>query len=334
MKNKIFTFILVTFLCALSFGVGGYLANYFSKEVVNLKEFTEYYENDLVATGGWEVQKESFYHFEKIYDLKDKSKLQEDINKENLVPEKITYIVKAGDTLSGIASENGLDLNIVRMYNPNVSSKKLKIGQKLTLVNQNGIFYKVKKGDNLNKIATYFKVKIEDIKKINKLDSDTLQVGNELFIKEPNLTKYLVKQTAKKKSIAKQSLGFRMPIKYSGISSPFGNRFHPVLKRYIFHSGVDLRARFIPVRASKGGRVTYAGWMRGYGKIIIIKHNNGYETRYAHLDKIGVKKGSYVNQGDLIAKSGQSGRVTGPHLHFEIRRNGKALNPMRYVSRR
>lgn len=71
--------------------------------------------------------------------------------------------------------------------------------------------------------------------------------------------------------------------------------------------------------------------MNGYGKIIIIKHSSGYETRYAHLDKIGVRKGQYVKTGELIGKTGQSGRVTGPHLHFELRKNGKILNPMKYM---
>jgi murein DD-endopeptidase MepM/ murein hydrolase activator NlpD len=129
----------------------------------------------------------------------------------------------------------------------------------------------------------------------------------------------------------RSNLGFIMPIKYTGITSPQGNRFHPVLKRYIYHAGVDLRAHFIPLYASKEGKVTFAGTMNGYGKIIIIQHSGGYETRYGHLDKIGVRKGQYVKTGELIGKTGQSGRVTGPHLHFELRKNGKALNPMKYM---
>lgn len=94
-------------------------------------------------------------------------------------------------------------------------------------------------------------------------------------------------------------------MRYKGISSPFGNRFHPVLKRYILHTGVDLVAKFVPLRAAKAGTVSFVGYMNGYGKIIIIKHGNGFETRYAHLSKISTKVGEYVNQrrrGDLIGK--------------------------------
>ena len=74
--------------------------------------------------------------------------------------------------------------------------------------------------------------------------------------------------------------------------------------------------------------------MNGYGKIIILKHASGYETRYAHLDKIGVKVGQNVNKGELIGKTGMSGRVTGPHLHFEIRKNGKTQNPMSHLGKK
>lgn len=125
--------------------------------------------------------------------------------------------------------------------------------------------------------------------------------------------------------------GFSMPVRYAGVSSPYGSRFHPILKRYIFHSGVDLVAKYVPLRAAKSGVVTFAGNMSGYGKIIIIKHDNGYETRYAHLSQISTRVGERVERGELIGKTGNTGRTTGPHLHFEIRRSGKTLNPMKYL---
>ena len=127
------------------------------------------------------------------------------------------------------------------------------------------------------------------------------------------------------------SSGFAYPVKFSGVASPFGNRFHPVLKKYILHTGVDFVAKYIPLRAAKDGVVSFAGNMSGYGKIIIIKHSNGYETRYAHLSVISTKVGEHVNKGDLIGKTGASGRVTGPHLHFEIRKDGVPKNPMKYL---
>lgn len=334
MKNKFFLLIIL----AAAFYLGTLIGNPYKTEVVDLSGFTDYYEENAVENGGWSVEESNYYIFEKEYTITSDEAKDTTVTpvippveekEEDSIPEKREYIVKQGDTLSEIAESNGMGLSVLMANNPGVSAKNLKVGQKLTILTGNGIFYKVVKGDSLSKIATLFGVEIEDIKSINKLDSNVVQVGDTLFIKDPNLNKYL--STRKQGGTTPGSLGFIMPIKYTGVTSPQGNRFHPVLKRYIYHAGVDLRAHFIPLYASKAGKVTYAGTMSGYGKIIIIQHSGGYETRYAHLDKIGVKKGQYVETGELIGKTGKSGRVTGPHLHFELRKNGKILNPMKYI---
>lgn len=328
MKNKIGLLLVLI----ITFYIGILIGTPFKTEVVDLKQFTDYYEEGAVETGGWEVQTDNFYTFTREYSLVEEESGEVEILPpvdENAIPEKKEYIVQKGDTLSEIAEAHGMGLSVLMANNPGVSANNLKVGQKLTVLTGNGIFYKVSKGDSLNKIAELFKVSMDDIKKINKLESDIVQLGDVLYIKNPNVTKYL--GTTSPNAENRSNLGFIMPIKYTGITSPQGNRFHPVLKRYIYHAGVDLRAHFIPLYASKEGRVTFAGTMNGYGKIIIIKHSSGYETRYAHLDKIGVRKGQYVKTGELIGKTGQSGRVTGPHLHFELRKNGKILNPMKYM---
>ena len=127
---------------------------------------------------------------------------------------------------------------------------------------------------------------------INTLeDEKNLKVGDEIFLKDPDLD-----TLSKATDNIGAGIGFKMPVQYRGISSPYGNRFHPVLKRYISHAGVDLRARYVPVTASRGGKVSFAGFQRGYGKIVKISHPNGYETRYAHLNKIYVKRGEKVKQ--------------------------------------
>ncbi|MGY0394874.1 peptidoglycan DD-metalloendopeptidase family protein [Fusobacterium sp.] len=328
MKNKLgFFLVLLT-----AFYVGIILGNPFKTEVVDLRPFTDYYEAGAADSGGWEVQDDSFYTFTKEYILVEEGseEITPEIGKdENIIPEKEIYEVQQGDTLSEIAEQYGMGLTILKANNPGVTANNLKVGQKIKVLRGNGIFYKVVKGDSLNKIAELFKVDMEELKKINKLESNTVQLGDELYIKDPNVTKYL--GTTSPNASNRSGLGFIMPIKYTGITSPQGNRFHPVLKRYIYHAGVDLKAHFIPLYASKEGKVTFAGVMNGYGKIIIIQHSNGYETRYAHLDKIGVRNGQYVKTGELIGKTGQSGRVTGPHLHFEIRKGKTILNPMKYM---
>ena len=121
------------------------------------------------------------------------------------------------------------------------------------------------------------------------------------------------------------------------ISSRFGSRYHPVLKRRRMHDGLDIPKPYgTPVYPARSGRVTDAGWNEGYGQIIIIKHNNGETTRYGHLSKIMIKVGDMVQRGKtMIGRVGSTGISTGPHLHFEVRdRNGKAVNPTAKIGKR
>ena len=125
---------------------------------------------------------------------------------------------------------------------------------------------------------------------------------------------------------------FIQPISYKKISSPFGLRTHPITGRTKFHTGADLKANIgTPVKASAGGIVTKASYFSGYGNYISINHAGGLKTSYAHLSKILVRPGQHVTQGQLIAYSGNSGNSTGPHLHYELSKNGKFINPMSFV---
>ncbi|NCO36051.1 MAG: hypothetical protein AUJ92_04895 [Armatimonadetes bacterium CG2_30_59_28] len=122
--------------------------------------------------------------------------------------------------------------------------------------------------------------------------------------------------------------GFIRPV--SGrITSSFGYRFHPIFKVRRIHTGVDLSARSgTPIRAAAGGRCIFAGWQRAYGKMVIIDHGGGLATVYAHCSSTSISSGSRVSQGQSIAHVGSTGASTGPHLHFEVRRNGRPVNPM------
>ena len=112
------------------------------------------------------------------------------------------------------------------------------------------------------------------------------------------------------------------------ISSGFGYRRDPFNRRVRFHSGVDLKARLgDPVAASQDGVVLFAGWYYGYGNLIIIDHGDGITTRYGHLSSFAAEAGQEVKRGDIIAYAGSTGRATSPHLHYEVRVNGEAVNP-------
>jgi len=124
----------------------------------------------------------------------------------------------------------------------------------------------------------------------------------------------------------------RTPVKFSRISSPFNpKRRHPILHTVKAHRGVDYAApKGTPVKTTGDGKVTFAGWKNGYGKTVVIQHGRTYSTLYAHLSKFkkGIKRGKRVSQGQVIAYVGQTGRATGPHLHYEFRVNNKHKNPV------
>jgi murein DD-endopeptidase MepM/ murein hydrolase activator NlpD len=279
--------------------------------------------------------------FEKEYDLKDEilGGFVEQVTMQ-------TYKIVKGDSIYSIAKKFSIREDVLKYNNPDLN-KTLKIGQELKIYNGDYIEYKIGKGDTILAIANKFGVKVTDILRINSLQTSEIKPGNLIILKNPDLESYNDKIAQAKidsgklsklprniggGSIGKSQGGFaiRWPVRWAGINSGFGRRLHPVLKRYIYHQGVDTPVKYESAYAAADGVVSTAGTMSGYGLIIIIKHSNGYETRYAHLSKMSVRPGQKVKMGDYIGKTGATGRVTGPHLHFEVRKNGKALNPMSF----
>lgn len=152
-----------------------------------------------------------------------------------------------------------------------------------------------------------------------------------------NKRHYVFKHTDKKyydeagQELVKKYLG--KPLNHIRITSHFTHRrFHPVLKRWKAHLGTDFGARRgTPILAAADGKVTFSGWKGGYGKVIKIKHADNYVTLYAHQSRLKAKRGQKVSKGQVIGYVGSTGRSTGPHLHFGLYKNGRAINPMRMV---
>lgn len=131
---------------------------------------------------------------------------------------------------------------------------------------------------------------------------------------------------------ATEKTDLQMPVP-GRISSAFGNRFHPVDRTVKFHAGIDIAApRGTAVGAAGEGVVIFAGWQNGYGNLVVIRHPDGKETRYGHADRIFVRADDEVGPGQPIAAVGSTGKSTGPHLHFELRENGKPVDPRKYLS--
>lgn len=121
----------------------------------------------------------------------------------------------------------------------------------------------------------------------------------------------------------------KSPLKYAHVTSRFGSRFHPVLKYMKNHNGVDYSAAVgTPIWAVADGTVTKAGYEGASGNLVCLRHMNSFETCYAHLSRINVKRGQRVSQKQVIAYSGNTGRSTGPHLHYALKRSGNFVNPL------
>jgi len=117
------------------------------------------------------------------------------------------------------------------------------------------------------------------------------------------------------------------------VTSPFGVRIDPILGTGALHTGMDFRAPIgMPAKVTAAGVVTRAGWAGGYGRMVEVDHGGGFATRYGHLSEIDVVVGQKLAAGDVIGKTGSSGRSTGPHLHYEVRHDGEAVDPLRFLT--
>ncbi len=122
------------------------------------------------------------------------------------------------------------------------------------------------------------------------------------------------------------------PVSFSRVSSKFGSRYHPILRTVRAHNGIDLAAPTgTAIRATRTGVVTKADWNGGYGLLVSLKHGGGVETEYGHMSRLAVKAGQTVQRGQVIGYVGSTGLSTGPHLHYEVRVNGRAVDPSKAI---
>lgn len=193
-----------------------------------------------------------------------------------------------------------------------------------TVVHESGIVvkkYTVQKKDNLSKIARAFSIDVARLKKANSLTSDQLKIGQVLEVPVQ------VKNASSSRVVLKKV--FILPVPQSRVTSRFGRRVDPFNKyNRVYHSGLDLAAKVgAPVLSAADGEVVFTGRNGGYGNSVTIQHKNGYKTVYAHCSQILVEVGETVKMGRVVALVGRTGTATGAHLHFEVFRNGKIMNP-------
>lgn len=186
--------------------------------------------------------------------------------------------------------------------------------------------YRVKWGDTLGKIARKFGISLRNLKRRNRLKSNFIRAGQLLKIR--SYVKY--RKTGPGKKVTKLRV-FTMPVINGRITSRYGYRRDPFNRgKKKFHSGLDLAAPVgTPIIASSDGIVEFTGRNGGYGNTVIIKHDEGYKTIYAHCSSTIVEEGQNVSMGRVIGTVGRTGTATGAHLHFEVLHYGKHVNPQK-----
>jgi murein DD-endopeptidase MepM/ murein hydrolase activator NlpD len=242
----------------------------------------------------------------------------------------VTYTVQAGDTAETIAEKFDLQPTTLLWSNPEMEKMPdlLKVGQVLTILPIDGVYHKVESADTLESLAKEYKVEITDITScpFNDLPEEgILSVGSQIIVPggtKPYETRKVTTYSGPVEETVQSAGIFYWPAAGSLTQGYwYGHRAIDI--------GAPLRTSII---AADGGYVSFAGWTDiGYGYLVVINHQNGFETYYAHLSDIFVSEGDTVAATQVIGAMGSTGNSTGPHLHFEIRYNAYPNNPLLYL---
>lgn len=263
-----------------------------------------------------------------------------------------SYSVESGDTYIGIATANEMSLNELMNLNPEASLDSLFVGDVLNVKRtapylsvytvdretyEQPIECPVEYVDDASLYIGNTKTITQgvpgtarisaDVKYVNGYEDSRTVVSTET-ITEPTTTVIARGTTPRPKTASTGT--YTWPI-YGRINSRFGGR--SLYGRYDFHTGLDIAASYgAPIRAADGGRVTYSGWQGSYGKLVVITHDNGVQTYYAHNSSLAVTVGTRVYQGQTIAYAGRTGNATGTHCHFGVKVGGSFVNPLSYLA--
>jgi len=234
------------------------------------------------------------------------------------------YRVQKNDTVERIAKKFKITSDTLLLANSIKKNKNLRAGTLLIIPDQNGRVVTVKSNDSVLKFAKMYGVSWEKISDVNDLKSSVIHPGSRLFIPESQMTKY-------EKELYSEQL-YIWPVK-GRISSYFGSRIDPFTGIYGFHAGIDIKCKEgTKVGCVKDGKVVFIGYHNVYGNFVMVKHSDNIITTYAHLSRVDVQKDMQIKQGVSIGAVGTTGRSTGPHLHFEVTKNGKYINPMEFLN--
>ncbi len=231
------------------------------------------------------------------------------------------YTIGKDDSLSKIAEKTGVTVDALISLNKLSDAHVIRVGQQLTIPNQKGIYHKVARGDSVERLSRRYGIQAESIQRANGLVRDELETGSVIFLPGAKLSA----------DEMERALGmlFVRPAAGGWLSSSYGYRRDPFSLSHQFHPGIDIALPYwTPIVAVRSGQVEFSGWNGGYGKMVMLKHADGYSTIYGHMIQYIVSSGQWVRAGQRLGYVGSTGYSTGPHLHFELRRYGRLINPL------
>ncbi|NLC10924.1 MAG: M23 family metallopeptidase [Firmicutes bacterium] len=240
----------------------------------------------------------------------------------------LTHEVEPGDTLIRLANRYGTSVEKIMRDNHLTNPDYIIVGQKLNILTIEGLLHRVAPGDTLAGLAALYEADAEEIKLYNGLENASnhavLEEGQTLIVPGGRPPARAPLQLSSRGS-RQNPPSFIWPLQ-GVVSSKYGPRWGA------FHYGLDIAADYGTVlRAVAAGRVDCIKTGRGYGLYLVLDHGSGWQTLYAHNSRVLVQEEQWVKQGEPIARVGESGNATGPHTHFEVIKDGKKLDPLRYL---
>jgi murein DD-endopeptidase MepM/ murein hydrolase activator NlpD len=229
------------------------------------------------------------------------------------------HTLEKGDMIGNLAIKYGLNEGTLISLNSIRNTRAIQAGKQLKIPNQDGIIHKVSSGETLKSIAEKYEVRPEPLLSANELFSEKVNVGTSVFVPGAKMNEAMLQEI--------NGDLFIRPIR-GRFTSAYGWRRSPISGVRSFHRGIDLAAPTgTPIGAGMAGRVTSVGFSAVFGNYVIVSHHSNYRTLYAHMSSVKTRTGAYVSTGQTIGYVGNTGQSTGPHLHFEVYKNGITVNP-------